>query len=178
MRRPSADCRRRRSCWPRPSGATAYAADSTLAPSTAPPSSAITGTGTVNYLPLWDTTSDIISSVLFQSGTGSTAKIGVGTATPASTLDIKGGSTVRGTLSLPAIAVATATKGADSQPLNLVASAFNSGTSAAANQTFRWQAEPAGNDTSSPAGTLNLLFGEGASVPSETGLNIANNGQI
>jgi|HubBroStandDraft_1064217.scaffolds.fasta_scaffold01331_2 hypothetical protein len=161
-----------------PSGATAYAADSTLAPSTAPPSSAITGTGTVNYLPLWDTTSDIISSVLFQSGTGSTAKIGVGTATPASTLDIKGGSTVRGTLSLPAIAVATATKGADSQPLNLVASAFNSGTSAAANQTFRWQAEPAGNDTSSPAGTLNLLFGEGTSVPSETGLNIANNGQI
>ncbi len=31
-------------------------------------------TGTVNFLPLWDTTSDIISSVLFQSGTGATSQ--------------------------------------------------------------------------------------------------------
>ena len=145
---------------------------------TPPPSGAVTGTGTVNYLPLWDSTSDIISSVLFQKGTGSSAKIGINTATPATTLDVKGGGTIRGTLSLPATGAATATAGKNSQPLNLAASAFNSTSSTAVNQTFQWQSEPVGNDTSTPSGTLNLLFGEGATKPSETGLNIASNGQI
>jgi hypothetical protein len=143
-----------------------------------PPAGAVTGTGTVNYLPMWDTTSDIISSVVFQSGSGAGAKIGINTATPASTLDVKGGSTIRGTLSLPATGNATATKGANSQPMTIAASAYNSGTSAAASQTFQWQAEPASNDTTTPSGTLNLLFGEGATKTSETGLHIASNGQI
>ena len=143
-----------------------------------PPSGDITGTGTVDYLPLWDSTSDIISSVLYQKGTGKTAKIGINTITPASTLDVKGGGTVRGTLSLPSNGTATATAGKNSQPLNLAASAFNSTSSTAVNQTFQWQSEPVGNNTSTPSGTLNLLFGEGATKPSETGLNIASNGQI
>ena len=143
-----------------------------------PPSGDVTGTGTVNYLPLWDSTSDIISSVLYQKGTGKTAKIGINTITPASTLDVKGGGTIRGTLSLPSNGTATATAGKNSQPLNLAASAFNSTSSTAVNQTFQWQSEPVGNNTSTPSGTLNLLFGEGATKPSETGLNIASNGQI
>ena len=107
-----------------------------------------------------------------------TVKIGINTTTPATTLDVKGTGTIRGTLSLPATGTATATKGTNSQPLNLVASAFNSTSSTAVNQTFQWQAEPAGNDTTTPSGTLNLLFGAGATKPAETGLNIANNGQI
>ena len=143
-----------------------------------PQSGDVTGSGTVNYLPLWNSTSDITSSVLFQKGTGSAAKIGINTATPATTLDVKGGVTIRGTLSLPATGAATATAGKNSQPLNLAASAFNSTSSTAVNQTFQWQSEPAGNDTSTPSGTLNLLFGEGATKPSETGFRIANNGQI
>jgi hypothetical protein len=142
------------------------------------PSGDVTGTGTVNYLPLWDSTSDITSSVVFQKGTGNTAKIGINTITPATTLDVKGAGTIRGTLSLPATGAATATGGKISQPLNLAASAFNSTSSTAVNQTFQWQSEPAGNNTSAPSGTLNLLFGEGATKPSETGLNIASNGQI
>ena len=158
--------------------APAIAADASSENSAAPPNGAITGSGTVDFIPLWDTTSDIISSVLFQSGTGSTAKVGINTTTPASTLDIKGGSTVRGTLSLPATGTATATKGDNSQPINLAASTFNSSTSKAVARTFQWQAEPAGNDTSTPSGTLNLLFGQGSSKPAETGLHIAGNGQI
>jgi len=156
----------------------AFSNDSATQQSAPPPSGAITGTGTVNYLPLWDSTSDIVSSVLFQSGSGSTAKIGINTITPASALDIKGGTTIRGTLSLLATTAATASKGGNSQPINLTASAFNSGTDTAVNQMFQWQAEPVGNDTSSPSGTLNLLFGSGTSKPTETGLNIASNGQI
>ncbi len=144
----------------------------------APAGSDVTGSGTADFIPLWTTTSNVGNSVLFQSGSGTTAKIGVGTTTPASTLDIKGGSTVRGVLGLPATGNATATAGKNSQPLNLAASAFNSTSSTAVNQTFQWQAEPASNDTAAPSGTLNLLFGEGATKPSETGLNIASNGQI
>jgi|HubBroStandDraft_6_1064221.scaffolds.fasta_scaffold00022_90 hypothetical protein len=162
-----------------PQNGTALAvADSAAAQSAPPAGGTITGTGTVNFLPLWESTSDIISSVLFQSGTGSTARIGVNTATPAATLDVKGSGTIRGTLSLPPAGTSTAAKGANSQPLNLVASAFNSTSGTAVNQTFQWQAEPTGNDTAAPSGTLNLLFGEGATKPSETGLSITSNGLI
>jgi hypothetical protein len=62
--------------------------------------------------------------------------------------------------------------------MDLVTSAFNSGTSTAVPQTFQWQAEPVGNNTNSANGSLNLLFGQGTNKPSETGLNIASNGQI
>jgi hypothetical protein len=156
----------------------ASTSESASGPSAQPPAGAVTGTGTANFLPLWDSTSDIVSSVLFQSGSGSTAKIGINTIAPASTLDVKGGSTIRGTLSLPATATATAAAGKNSQPLNLGASAFNSGTSTAVKETFQWRAEPVGNNTSSTSGSLNLLFAQGSSTPAETGLNIASNGHI
>jgi len=45
-------------------------------------------------------------------------------------------------------------------------------------QHFRWQAEPVGNNTSSPSAKLNLLFAPGAATPAETGLSISNNGII
>ena len=79
---------------PASGSAAAAPMDASAAPqSSAPPPTggAVTGTGTVNFLPLWDSTSDIISSVLFQSGTGTTAKVGINTTTPATTLDVKGG---------------------------------------------------------------------------------------
>jgi len=149
------------------------------APAIANTSSDVTTTGgTVNAIPLWTTATNVQSSALTQTGAGATAKVGIGTITPAATLDVKGTGTIRGTLSLPATGMATASKGFNSQALNLSASAFSSTTSTAVNQVFQWQAEPAGNDTSTPSGTLNLLFGEGATKPSETGLHIANNGQI
>jgi hypothetical protein len=162
------------------SASTPIAADASPAPNSAPPPAGgpVTGTGTLNFLPLWDSTSDIISSALFQSGSGATAKIGINTTKPAATLDVKGASTIRGLLSLPATGVATATKGANSQPLDLAASAFNSGTVEAVTQTFQWQAEPVNNNTSNATGSLNLRFGSGTTKPAETGFNIASNGQI
>jgi hypothetical protein len=164
-----------------PSGATSAYTGEAAAEQSAPPPSAtdVTTTGgTIDFLPLFNGTSTILDSMVFQLGTGTTAKIGINTTTPATTLDVKGAGTIRGVLALPATAAATAAKGAISQPLDLVASAFNSTSSTAVNQTFQWQAEPAANDTTSPSGTLNLLFGTGATKPSETGLHIANNGQI
>ncbi len=151
------------------------ATSSTSAP---PPNPAVTGVGTANYIPLWDTTSDIVKSAVFQSGSGTTAKVGINTTTPATALDVKGAGTFRGTINLPAISPATATKGSNSQPLNFVASSFNSTTSTAVNQSFNWQSEPVGNNTTAPSASLNLLFGTGATKPTETGLAIASNGQI
>jgi trimeric autotransporter adhesin len=134
--------------------------------------------GTVNALPLWTTSTNVQSSALTQTGTGAAAKIGIGTATPATTVDVAGAATIRGALTLPAIAYATATAGKNSQPENLVASSFNSTTSAAVNQTFQWRAEATGNNTAAPSSVLSLLSGSGTSAPAETGLKIAHNGQI
>ena len=135
--------------------------------------------GTQDYIPIWtDSVGGLGNSVLYQSGAGSTARIGVNTATPEATLDVKGSGAIRGTLSLPATGLATATAGNDSSPLSLTASVFNSSTSAAVAETFQLKAEPVGNDTATAAGALSLLYGSGTSAPAETGLQIAGTGVI
>jgi hypothetical protein len=161
------------------SGATS-ATSARSATSSSPPTAlqVTTAGGTVNAVPLWDSNSDITNSIINQSGSGTTAKIGINTSAPLATLDLHGSAAIRGTLSLPVTGNAIAAAGKNSQPLNMAASAFNSANSAAANQTFQWLAEPAGNDTSAPSATLNLLFGAGTAKPTETGLRIASDGQI
>jgi len=140
---------------------------------------AVTGTGTTDFVPLWtDSTGTLGNSVLFQSGSGATATVGINTTTPATTLDVNGTATLRGDTVMAAIGVATTKGGKKSQPLDFAGSAFNSGTSSAVAQTFRLQTEAAGNDTTSPSATLNLLYGSGAATPAETGLKLASNGQI
>jgi hypothetical protein len=141
-------------------------------------SNVTTSGGTVNALPLWTTATNIQSSAITQTGSGSTAKIGIGVAAPASALDVKGGTTMRGNLSLIAAGAATASSGFTSHAENLVASSFDSSTSTPVNQTFQWLAEPAGNDTANPSGTLNLLFGSGTATPAETGLRISKQGVL
>jgi hypothetical protein len=81
-------------------------------------------------------------------------------------------------LTLPAQFAASASQGQDSHSLDLAASSYDSTTGAAVNQTFKWQAEPLGNDTANPGGSLNLLFYSGTNSPAETGLSLASNGQI
>jgi hypothetical protein len=140
---------------------------------------AVSGTGTTDFLPLWTNSSGALgNSVLFQSGTGTTAKIGINTTAPAVTLDVNGGENVHGILNLPITGNATASGGKNSQPLDLTASAFNSSSKAAVTQKFQWQTEPVGNNTASPSGALSLLFASGTSAPAETGLKIAKNGVI
>lgn len=156
------------------------AGSSTSSPSV--PSDVTTSGGTVNLIPLWSTATDIESSAISQTGSGATAKIGIGTTAPATTLDVKGSATIRGAasvlgaLSLPATGTATATAGKSSQPANLAASSFNGSNSTAVTQTFQFKAEPVGNNTATPSATLNLLFGTGTAAPTETGLKINNHG--
>jgi len=142
------------------------------------PNAAVTGAGTAGQIPLWDTASDIVSSAITQTGSGSTAHIGINTTTPAAALDVKGAGTFRGALGLPSTGAATASTGKPSYNLLLSASAFNSGTGTSVSQNFRLQAEPAGNNTSSTSGTLNLLYASGTNAPAETGLKIGSNGLV
>jgi len=142
---------------------TAASAGGTAAPHTTsahtPASSDVTTTGgTVNAIPLFTTATDIQNSILTQNGTT--------------------GVNVGGKLNLPALGVSTATAGKNSRPESFVASAFNSSTATAVPQTFLLQAEPAGNDTATPSGTLNLLYGSGATTPAETGFKISSKGKI
>jgi hypothetical protein len=128
---------------------------------TAPPpaSSNVTTTGgTVNAIPMFTTATNIQNSLLTQAGT---TAVNVG-----------------GKLNLPATGAATATKGFNSRPETMVASVFNSGTSTAVAQTFQLQTEPAGNNTPTASGTLNLLYGSGTATPVETGLKISNKGIV
>jgi trimeric autotransporter adhesin len=57
---------------------------------------AVTGKGTVDYIPMWDTSSDILNSVIFQKS----LDIGIGTTAPAATLDVNGTGDIRDTLTL------------------------------------------------------------------------------
>ena len=159
--------------------APASPSSNTSSPNPPPPASAVTTSGgVVNALPLWTTGTNIQSSSVTQSGSGATAKIGIDTTTPTNTLDVKGTAIVRGAFTLPATGVATATTGKNSQPESFIASTFSSSSHSPMAQTFRWQAESALNNTSTPGGTLNLLYGLGSTTPAETGLRIGPKGII
>ena len=140
---------------------------------------AVAGTGTTDFLALWtNSTGTLGNSVLFQSGTGTTAKIGINTTAPAVTLDVNGAENVRGTLNLATTGTATATAGKNSVPLDFTASVFNSSTATASPQKFVFQAEPMGNNTASAAGALSLLYSSNNATPSETGLKISSKGVL
>ena len=134
------------------------------------------GSALPGEVPKFDSISDIVGSQIFDIG----GKIGIGNQNPLSRLDVSGGGIFRGVLQLPATGLASAGSpaGFPSQPLETVASTWNSSTLAAINQRFRWQAEPLNSNTVSPAGTLNLLFASGTGTPVETGLKISNKGLI
>ncbi len=153
--------------------------DSPASSSTASVSPAVSGTGNTDYLPLWtNSTGALGNSVLFQSGSGSTAKVGVNTSSPAVTLDVNGAENVHGALNMATTGAASASTGKNSQPLDFTASSYNSSTKAAVTQKLQWQAEPVSNNTASPAAALSLLYGSGTAAPAETGLKIAKNGVI
>ena len=74
--------------------------------------------------------------------------------------------------------VATAAGGFNSPLFEMGASAFNSTSAAAQNETFYWQAVPTGNNTATPSANLQLSFSAGTASPAATGLSIGANGKI
>jgi hypothetical protein len=61
-----------------------------------PANGAVTGIGAAGFIPVWDSTSDIVDSVLFQKS----SLIGINTTSPLTTLDVNGKTLVRDTLTL------------------------------------------------------------------------------
>jgi len=137
-----------------------------------------TAGGSNGKIPLWDSTTDITSSIITQTCSGSSAKLGINIAAPLLTLDVNGGELVRGLFEMATTGFATASKGFSSNPLNIESSAFSSSTSKYTLNHFQWQAEPVGNNTTKPGATLNLLYGQDPNPPTETGLKLASNGQF
>jgi trimeric autotransporter adhesin len=149
----------------------------TVVSSTTSGSSPVGGTGTQNYIPIWtDNTGDLGNSILYQSGSGSTAKIGINEKSPLFTLDVNGQELVRGLMEMGTTNYANPTKGYNSNPFNLESSAYNSGTKKYTLNHFQWQAEPVGNNTTTPGATLNLLYGTDPTSPAETGLKLSSTG--
>jgi len=132
-----------------------------------------TGSGATGYIPLWTAATVLGDSVMTQSGT----KIGVNTATPATTLDVNGTTDLRSTVSLPALGTATATGGFSSPLFAMNGSSFKSGA-AAVNQEFAWEVAATANNTASPSSELVLLYSAGAAGPSPTGFTILPTGSI
>ena len=62
----------------------------------APANHDVTGKGVVDYIPMWNTTSDIVDSLIFQKA----SKVGINTTAPTATLDVSGESAIRDTLTL------------------------------------------------------------------------------
>ena len=62
---------------------------STASNSGVPPAT-VTGSGTTNYIPKWTSSTAIGNSSLFQTGSGSSTKIGINTTSPADMLDVRG----------------------------------------------------------------------------------------
>jgi hypothetical protein len=80
------------------SGTSTKPAPAAPGPKNAPPpvNPAVTGKGVIDFIPMWDTTSDIVDSVMFQKS----SQIGVNTTSPAATLDVNGKTDLRDTLTL------------------------------------------------------------------------------
>ena len=89
-----------------------------------------------------------------------------------------GGISSYGNISLSPLNWATSTASSNSPLLEIGASAFSSKNNIAEAQTFAWQAQAGGNDTTALTGSLALLFGENGQTPAATGLSFARNGQI
>jgi hypothetical protein len=143
------------------------------------------GTATANQVAKFTAACAIEPSAIFESG----GKVGIGTTAPTVALEVAGNVAVAGSISatgaaaldgvsLPAEGTATASAGSISNSLQMIASAYNSSTATAIGEHFTWQAEPVGNDTGSPSGSLNLLFSTDKKPPVETGLSVASDGQI
>ena len=134
-----------------------------------------TGSGTAGYLPIWTAATTLGNSVLYQTGSGSTAHVGFGTTAPTTKVDVNGLATIRSGLLMQSGAAA-ASSAVNSPYVDLIGSSYNSSTKAAVPQRFRWQVIVSGNNTSAPSGSLAL--GYGTTSASGTGLSISPKGII
>ena len=132
----------------------------------------VTGSGTSGTVPLWTGTLTQGNSEIYQVG----SDIGINETAPTATLDVNGTENVRGVLSFPALATATATTGQRSQLLQLSASAWSSTSKTPVTPTFKLLTNFVNNNTSTAGGQLEFHYQNGSN--SANVLTIAGNGVI
>ena len=132
----------------------------------------LTGGGTAGTVPLWTGALTQGNSLITQV----VSDIGINEVAPTATLDVNGTENVRGVLSLPALATATATAGQRSQLLQLSASAWSSTANAPVTPTFKLLTNFVNNNTASAAGQLEFHYQNGSA--SLNVLTIAGNGVL
>jgi len=164
-----------------PVSAFALAADRIIAPaqSSATPQLTLsqpvtTLGGKIGYLSQFSSATAITDSPVFVGG----ANVGIGTTTPSTTLDVAGNTTFQGAAMLAENGLAMAAHGANSEPLSFVAASYGSLSKTVTAQQFVLRAESVSNNSLLPSGSLNLLFGAGASAPAETGFSFNPKGII
>jgi hypothetical protein len=121
------------------------------------PASAVTGSGTAHFMPLWTGKTTLGNSEFFETGSGASTKVGINTTTPATMLDVNGAATVRGFL--------TATGVVSGSSFSIGGKSFAFGSSSLANAFLGF----AGNSTMTGDG--NTGIGSGALAANTTGLS-------
>ncbi|HET7442268.1 MAG TPA: hypothetical protein VFJ47_13270, partial [Terriglobales bacterium] len=114
-----------------------------------------TGSGLAGDIAIWTTSSNLGNSHMAEGASGLS---------------------VNEALNLPATGAATSVSGKNSQSLNLFGASFSSTLATSISQHFRLLAEPAGNNTTTPSGTLNLQYATGTGTPAETGISFTSGG--
>lgn len=135
----------------------------------------VTGSGIVNNI--------VAGAAVDVSKNGGTYTIGLDGAQASSFgnelwAQLASSNTFKGQQTLAALNSATASTEYNSNALKLSASAYNSTVTAPEAINYFWQAEPSGNNTSAPSGSLSLLFSTGGNAAAETGLKIGATGKI
>ncbi len=130
--------------------------------------------GFSGYLPVFNSSSSIVNSTIFQNSNG----VGIN-GFPYAALDVTGRTIFRGTMVVSRAGNATATAGYGSVPLQFFANGWNSTINGPVQPVMQWQAEATGNNTAAPGATLNLLYNNGTVLNAvETGLYFNANGTI
>ena len=130
--------------------------------------------GTAGLMPVFTGTSTIGNSIVYQTANG----IGIGRF-PNATLDIGGTSTFRGSMGVSRAGDATTSAGANSFPILMQSSVYNTSQGKNVLPYFQLMTEPVGNNTASAGATLNFMYYSGVgAAPAESGLYFNGNGVI
>jgi len=153
-------------------GALASQALASPQPQTTTPT-ALTGSGSTGYIPMFTSASTLGNSFLTQVGIGASTKLGIGTAAPQSALDVYGGVTARGDVTMEPSTLATASAAVNSPPFFFGASSWNSSLAKTVAQEFAFVTVVSGNNTASPTSNLQIWSGSGTAGATPTGLAIS-----
>jgi hypothetical protein len=137
-----------------------------------------TSGGTVDYLPMFDSSSDLTDSPVFvRVINGNQYLVGINTSQPTDYLDVNGGMRVRGGGSFASGLSVDGDIYVGTRPTGNSWGLFFT-TSNGTSETFGWHEEPNGSDDNSPSGSLNLLYGPYAGTTPETGFHFNSDGTM